>query len=619
MSKETILNDFIVENVEEFTPAFIRENANAIPHIFKISLFEGLEVRRDKIPDIILYVIEQITSFDTALVYVWEPWDMWFCRGIQGNIPKSLDKGNIFTHTVKKSGRHVLIKDIEETKLNQEDIPFSFSSMMALPLYLDSNTVGCLELYRKGGKPFNTTELALIKQVLLLSERTIKHALGNRNRIGDHIDAKMDIKPKDVLFEILHQYEEQARRLSYPLSLALVTMNESDKNGSSEGVFEGILSLRKVARKLKESLRCYDNIIRYEDMSFFIILPGCTSEQATKAINNATQGLEENLLSSMHIGIASMPDEAQDIKGLINAAHQSITYAKKSGLKCASYLQAGNIRTSNLSSELSIKKVLSLSPGPETFDQLIDILKLQCQAEEIQLRSTPPGDLLVWGNADLGFFKHKGLPGEIYKWLITYLSPSWAYIKGLSTDVQDWSQSILSVFSILSDMRAGYPIGYSLKVADHMFTLASSLGMREEDATRWANSALTANLGYMGMPSSTLTKDELSAHDKKKISWHPIISANMLKDARVLNCDEDILIHHHENIDGSGYPRGLKGSEIPIGARALRIADTYNAMMSPRLYRTQKMQDEAIRELYMLSGTKLDPSMTPAFIDVIGS
>ena len=79
------------------------------------------------------------------------------------------------------------------------------------------------------------------------------------------------------------------------------------------------------------------------------------------------------------------------------------------------------------------------------------------------------------------------------------------------------------------------------------------------------------------------------------------------------------MTHHHENIDGSGYPRGLKESEIPIGARALRIADTYNAMMSPRLYKPQKIQEEAIRELYMLSGTKLDPSMTSAFIDVIGS
>ena len=619
MRKETLLNDFIVENVEEFTPAFIRENAHAIPHIFKVSLFEGLEERRDKIPDIILYVIEQVASFDTALVYIWEPWDMWFCRGIQGNVHNSLDKGNIFTHTVKKTGSHILIGDIAETGLLQEDIPFSFSSMIALPLYLDSNTVGSLELYRKGGKPFNATELALVKQIVLLSERTFRDALGNSKRVGDHIDAKMDIKPRDVLLEILHQYEEQARRLSYPLSIALVTMNEVEKNGLCEGALEGISSLRQVARKLKESLRCYDNIIRYEDMSFFVILPGCTSEQAKKAIKNATQGLEENLLSSMHIGIASMPDEAQDIKGLINAVHQSVAFVKKSGLKCASYLQAGNVRTCNLSAELAVKKVLSLSPGPETFDQLINILKLQCQAEEIQLRSTPPGDLLIWGNADLGFFKHKGLSEEIYKWLVTYLSPSWAYIKGLSSDVQDWSQSVLSVFSILSDMRAGYPIGYSLKVADHMFTLATSLGMREEDATRWANSALTANLGYMGMPSSILTKDELTVHDKKKISWHPIISSNMLKDARVLNCDEGIMTHHHENIDGSGYPRGLKESEIPIGARALRIADTYNAMMSPRLYKPQKVQEEAIRELYMMSGTKLDPSMTSAFIDVIGS
>jgi HD-GYP domain-containing protein (c-di-GMP phosphodiesterase class II) len=59
----------------------------------------------------------------------------------------------------------------------------------------------------------------------------------------------------------------------------------------------------------------------------------------------------------------------------------------------------------------------------------------------------------------------------------------------------------------------------------------------------------------------------------------------MLKDVAVINLDEDILIHHHENFDGRGYPRGLKGSEIPLSARALRVVDTYNALTTPRLYR----------------------------------
>jgi HD-GYP domain-containing protein (c-di-GMP phosphodiesterase class II) len=314
-----------------------------------------------------------------------------------------------------------------------------------------------------------------------------------------------------------------------------------------------------------------------------------------------------------------MPDEVQDMKGLISAAYQSAAYAKKNSLKFACYKEAVNLKASNLSVELQIKRILGQAPGAEPLQAIVDILKHQCQAEDIQLRSTPPGDLLVWGNSDLGFLKQKGLPDEIYKWIITYLSPAWAYIQGLSADIQDWSISALSICSILSDMRAGYPIGYSMKVADHMYTLATALGMREEDADRWANSALAANLGYLGMPSNIMTKDDLNVHDKKKISWHPIISANMVKDVSVLNCDESILTYHHENIDGTGYPRGMKGSGIPVGARALRVVDTYNAMLSPRLYRPQKRQDEAIHELYTLSGVKVDPAITSVFMEVIGS
>jgi len=619
MKNQEILKDFIIEEVREIDADFITKNAAAIPHLFKVSLFECLDVRRDNIPDIVLSVIEQITSFDTALIYIWEPWSMWFCRGIQGEVPVSLEDGNIITQTVRKTGSHVLISDSNAQSINKEDMPKDFTSMMALPIYLDSNTVGCLELYRNSGKPFDENDLALVKQVILLSERTLRDALNSGRKVGDFIDIKMDVKPRSVLMEILHQYEEQARRLSYPLSIALVTVKEGEKAGFNNSVLEGISSLRKVARALKEHLRCYDNLLRYEDTSFFIILPGCTSQQAKKAVENAASAIDNRLMSLMTVGIASFPDEAQDMKGLINSTHQAITYARKHSLHIASCVDTGHMNSGNISAELSMKKVLSLSPGKETLKLFTDILKVQCQAEDIQLRSTPPGDLLVWGSADLGFLKQKGLPEEIYKWVITYLSPAWAYIQGLSSDPQDWSLSILSLCSVLSDMRAGYPLGYSLKVADNMYSLAIALGMREEDASRWANSALVANLGYIGMPSSILTKDELTQYDKKKISWHPIISAGMVKDASILNCDDEILIHHHENIDGTGYPRGLKGIEIPLGARALRIVDTYNAMMSPRLYRPQKKQDEAIRELYTLSNIKLDPSMTSVFVDVIGS
>jgi HD-GYP domain-containing protein (c-di-GMP phosphodiesterase class II) len=162
-------------------------------------------------------------------------------------------------------------------------------------------------------------------------------------------------------------------------------------------------------------------------------------------------------------------------------------------------------------------------------------------------------------------------------------------------------------------------MGYSIKVADQMFTLAKEMGKGETQASIWANSALAANIGYLGIPTSIFTKGEITPFDKNKINTHTFIGSKMLKDVMVLNLDDDILMYHHENIDGSGYPRGLKGEDIPLGARALRVVDTYNAITSPRLYRFQLDQEQALREMCSMAGKSLDPEVTSLFVDLIGS
>nr|HOO46401.1 HD domain-containing phosphohydrolase [Deltaproteobacteria bacterium] len=132
------------------------------------------------------------------------------------------------------------------------------------------------------------------------------------------------------------------------------------------------------------------------------------------------------------------------------------------------------------------------------------------------------------------------------------------------------------------------------------------------------NSSLAANLGYLGIPTAIFTKGEMTPFDRKKIHAHTLITSRMLKSATLLDLDEDILMYHHENIDGSGYPRGLKSDEIPLGARAMRIVDTFNAMTSPRLYRFQMDSKDALRELCAMSGKMLDPDIASMYVDLIG-
>ncbi|HNR49938.1 MAG: Cyclic di-GMP phosphodiesterase response regulator RpfG [Deltaproteobacteria bacterium ADurb.BinA179] len=612
------LTRYVVDQTLELSPEFIKQNAGVIPLLFQVSLLSEVDVRVERISDLFLNFVEHITSFDAALVYIWAPQDAWFCRGLQGEVPERIENGDIFTVTVRDTAKPILIPDASETGLEVHELPIMFHSMIALPIYKDTKIIGCLELFRKSGPCFDINDLVLIKHLLLGSENILQQVISPETDYDDALDIRMDVPQKHVLLDILNQYEELSRRMSFPLSVAILEIEDRDKFGLYQHIPEGIRTLKTLAKRIQNGLRRYDKVIRYEELSFFAILPGCSSQDAVTALHNATLNLGADLANNMTIGIATLPDEAQDAKGLINIAHQALSHAKKKGIHMARYSQTGAIRPTNLSLELRMKKIISSGPHIEVLNELLDLLRIQSQADDISIRYEPPGSPVSWQGHDLGYLYHQGLSEDIYEWIVTYITPSWAVALGLDPDTRNWYLGMLTTASILSDLRAGYPMGYSIRVADQMFTLAKEMGKGETQAAQWANSALAANIGYLGIPTSIFTKGEITPFDRKKIGSHTYIGSKILQDVSVLDLSDDIVMYHHENMDGSGYPRGLKGGEIPLGARAMRVIDTYNAITTPRLYRFQLSQQEALRELCAMSGKALDPDITSLFVDVIG-
>ncbi|HNY65967.1 MAG TPA: HD domain-containing phosphohydrolase [Deltaproteobacteria bacterium] len=587
--------------------------------LFQVSLLSEVEVRVERLSDLFLNFVSHITSFDMALVYVWAPQDAWFCRGLQGEIPDRIDQGNAFTAVVRETAKPLLVPDMHNACLDGHEIPFACHSMIALPIYKDTKIIGCLELYRKSAPGFDINDIILIKHLLLSSEKIIQQVIGNEPDYDEALDIRMDIPQRHVILDILLQYEELSKRLSFPLSVAILEIEDRDRFGLYQHLPEGVRTLKTLAKRIQDGLRRYDKVLRYEELSFFVILPGCSSQDAITALHNATLNLGADLANNMTMGIATLPDEAQDAKGLVNIAHQALSHAKKKGIHMARYSQTGALKQTNLSLELRMKRILQAGPHIGVLNELLDLLRIQCQADDLSIRKEPPGSPVSWQGNELGYLVHEGLPADVYEWLVSYITPAWAVALGLDPDTRNWYLGTLTTASILSDLRAGYPMGYSIKVADQMFTLAKEMGKGETQASIWANSALAANIGYLGIPTSIFTKGEITPFDKNKINTHTFIGSKMLKDVMVLNLDDDILMYHHENIDGSGYPRGLKGEDIPLGARALRVVDTYNAITSPRLYRFQLDQEQALREMCSMAGKSLDPEVTSLFVDLIGS
>jgi diguanylate cyclase (GGDEF)-like protein len=612
------LNEYIVDQTLELSPEFIKNNASIIPLLFQVSLLSDVEVRIEKISDLFLNYIGHITPYDVAFVYIWEPQNTWFCRGLQGEMPGNIEKGDIFTNAIREMARPILVPEMSRAGLNTDELPISCTSMIGLPIYRDTKIIGCVELFRKGTSPFCMNDLILTKHLLLSSEKVLKDVMAPEKEFDDALDIRIDIPQRHILLDILHQYEELSKRLSFPLSVAIIEIEDRDKFGLYQHLPEGVRTLKLLAKRIQEGLRCYDKVLRYEELSFFVILPGCTAPDAVSALHKATLSLGADLADTMTIGVATLPDEAQDAKGIINVAHQALSHAKRKGTHVATFAQTGAMKQVNVSLELRMKKLLQSGPSLKALNELLNLIKIQCQADEVSIRHDAPGIPVTWEGNELGYLHQEGLPQDIFEWITTFITPAWAVATGFDTDIQNWYMGILNTVSIMCDLRAGYPMGFSLKVADQIFTLAKEMGVGDRIANQWANSSLAANIGYLGIPTTLFIKGDLTPFDKKKLNNHPIITSRILKDVTVLNIDEDLLIYHHENFDGSGFPRGLKGEDIPLAARAMRVVDTYNAMTTPRLYRAQMRHEEALKELCSMSGKTLDPEVASLYVDLIG-
>jgi diguanylate cyclase (GGDEF)-like protein/putative nucleotidyltransferase with HDIG domain len=177
-----------------------------------------------------------------------------------------------------------------------------------------------------------------------------------------------------------------------------------------------------------------------------------------------------------------------------------------------------------------------------------------------------------------------------------------------------------AVYALVSVVEARDPhvYGHSRKVNTYAVALAEAIGLSPDDVSRVSTAALLHDIGKIGVSDKVLNKKgKLSEENWEAIKAHPRLGANIVGNIPNLASCVSSILHHHERWDGGGYPEGLKGEEIPIEARILAIADTFEAMTSTRPYRSAFSREEVIRELRRDAGTKFDPKLAEVFIDLI--
>jgi len=160
--------------------------------------------------------------------------------------------------------------------------------------------------------------------------------------------------------------------------------------------------------------------------------------------------------------------------------------------------------------------------------------------------------------------------------------------------------------------------GRSLRLAEFSIAIGKKLGVEEDDLKHLRHSVLLHNIGKIGIPDSILNKSgPLSDEEKKMMELHPEIGRDMLAPIPFLQSASDVAYCHHEYWDGSGYPRGLQGKDIPLMARIVSVCNVWDALTSDQPYRKAWTEEEARIYIDLGSGYQFDPEIVDAFLQFI--
>ena len=190
----------------------------------------------------------------------------------------------------------------------------------------------------------------------------------------------------------------------------------------------------------------------------------------------------------------------------------------------------------------------------------------------------------------------------------------------MDKDKQSFWISLLLYLSKYIDSRVSSCSKHSTQVAQWVKTTARKMNCDEEEVRSIYWAALLHDIGKIGVPDKVLSKaGPLTDEEWDVMKLHPTVGSNIVQSLKAISHIAPVIYAHQEKYDGSGYPEGLQGDQIPLGARILTVVDAYDAMTSDRHYRKGRSHEEAAEELLQLGGKQFDPMVVEAFLEVIPS
>ena len=365
-------------------------------------------------------------------------------------------------------------------------------------------------------------------------------------------------------FDILEREVLQVRIKGHSLAVVLFDIDHFKSINDTYGHLNGDVILKQMSQIIKENVYPLDVVARYGGDEFIILMPGTSSYEAFQAIEKIRKIIDQfqwevddkQISVTTSVGLTAIDGgDINDAYDLVNKADIALYSAKRQGRNC-----------------------------------------------------------VVCSDESNSALKQEEPDNRVYRELQTKVA-------SLTSKISLQALGMISAFTRAMEMRNEdnpYTIRHSENVRIYANAIAEEMQLSAELKQRICIAAMLKDIGEIIIPDNILKKTTtLTKEDWKIIKQHPVAAAKILEPLELFNLELQMIKHHHERFDGTGYPLGLKGKEIPIGARILAVADAFDAITSKHGYKQCRTYNSALKEISCCCGTQFDPDVVKAFCKAI--
>ncbi|MBI2810555.1 MAG: diguanylate cyclase [Candidatus Melainabacteria bacterium] len=404
-----------------------------------------------------------------------------------------------------------------------------------------------------------------------------------------------------------------AERYQRNLAVVMIDVDHFKSINDNYGHPAGDSVLKAVAKLVKSDCRDVDLPVRYGGEEFLLVLPEVNQEGAAVVAERIRKSLSQEIIRHEDIqisvtasfGIAAFPEDAHNQQQLLDLADKALYLSKRLGRNQVH--TAGDL----MFEEISPTKL----PEPSRAEQRQD--GEDQEDLEGSDTDTPEEKSVSSAPSAVPAVQQFNLPSNTYADFVpTAVSAAAEQKEELVPEVVEMVNALATALYSKSD----YNKQHHLETARLSELLAKVMGLSQQQVEQIRVAGLLHDVGTLSIPADLLNKPgKYNADEREIINQHAVLGAQLLRPIRALRDICEILENHHERWDGLGYPRGLKGEEIPLPARIVSIVDSYHAMISDRPYRDAMTREEAIQTLKEGAGIQWDPFLVDIFVAVLAS